>query len=618
MKLSLKKKLSGFVIITTGFVFITFIITTLLYLQSYYSDSRTDQLKLKTQKLAEETASLFNAHFITADALSYSMRAADHLPWSERKSIYNKTIHKVIQRSSVLRGIGHSWPLNEINSDGHTNSQRLSMVYLKDQENINYKELKSDVSINENTFNIEKLSSDGRFHLSEPYWYNYPNSDEQALETTLLTSIYSDEQNSGLLGIYISLKAMQETLTKINSSNSSQVYVITDKGTIICSPNKEELGKAFTSFYPNTSMKKNLVKFADSTNDFQLSTAPIQLYGNQNEAWHIILKTPNTTIVQEARSLTNNLLIIGFISLLIIALSVYLITNKITSPIIKTVNITSDISKGDLTREIKIKSENDELDRLNNSLRTMIQSLTEVVNVIRINSASIQNASSQLENDSDILSDATSSMSSSAQQVTSTIEEMASNIEQNSANAERTLELSKGALDSVKSSNASTQKMRSAMGTVAERISIIQDIAAQTNILSLNAAVEAARAGESGRGFAVVAAEVKKLADKSQEAASGIEKLSRKALMISERAGNDMEELVPKIEQTSDLVSEITTASHKQNSNIQLISDAIHDLNSGTQQNASFAETLAQNADQLNSFAVELHQQVEYFKVRTN
>jgi methyl-accepting chemotaxis protein len=195
------------------------------------------------------------------------------------------------------------------------------------------------------------------------------------------------------------------------------------------------------------------------------------------------------------------------------------------------------------------------------------------------------------------------------------MEEMVSNIQQNTDNAKQTENISGKATDSMLEMSKIGRESFDSIKTIAEKITIINDIAFQTNLLALNAAVEAARAGEHGRGFAVVAAEVRKLAERSKLAADEIGYLSKNSLKITEKTRESLDALVPEIQKTSQLVQEITAASIEQNSGADQINSAIQQLNVVTQQNAASSEEMATSAEELSSQAESLKEAVSFFKI---
>ena len=195
---------------------------------------------------------------------------------------------------------------------------------------------------------------------------------------------------------------------------------------------------------------------------------------------------------------------------------------------------------------------------------------------------------------------------------------MTSSIRQNVDNALETEKIALEAAENAKHSGQSVQDTVKAMKVIADKISIIEEIARQTNLLALNAAIEAARAGEHGKGFAVVAAEVRKLAERSQVAASEINELSISSVDIAEKAGALLEIMVPNIQKTAELVQEISAASREQDAGSAQIAMSIQGLDTVIQQNSSSSEEMASAADELHNQAEQLHEMVSRFTVKNS
>ncbi|MBI6911846.1 methyl-accepting chemotaxis protein [Pseudomonas palleroniana] len=255
----------------------------------------------------------------------------------------------------------------------------------------------------------------------------------------------------------------------------------------------------------------------------------------------------------------------------------------------------------------------DETGMVLNAMRNMVGKLATIIGEVRNAADNLASASEQVSATAQSMSQATSEQAASVEETSASVEQMSASINQNTENAKVTDGMASKAAKEATDGGESVQQTVLAMKKIAQRISIIDDIAYQTNLLALNAAIEAARAGEHGKGFAVVAAEVRKLAERSQVAAQEIGELSSSSVDMAEKAGKLLDEMVPSINKTSDLVQEISAASEEQAAGVAQINTAMTQLNQVTQQNASSSEELAATAEEMSSQAEQLQQAMSFF-----
>jgi methyl-accepting chemotaxis protein len=269
-----------------------------------------------------------------------------------------------------------------------------------------------------------------------------------------------------------------------------------------------------------------------------------------------------------------------------------------------------EISNGNLTVELRERSPQD---KLMQALAAMVSGLTRTVSDIRAIAGEVSAASQSISTASIQVSKGASSQAAAAEQASSSMEQMVSNIKQNADNAQQTDKIANKSAKDAQESGKSVLEAVAAMKEIANKISIIEEIARQTNLLALNAAIEAARAGEHGKGFAVVAAEVRKLAERSQKAAGEINQLSSSTLKVSEKSGEMLDKLVPDIQRTAELVQEITAASKEQDTGAEQINKALQQLEQVIQQNASASEEMASTTEELTGQSDQLVSALSFF-----
>ena len=302
------------------------------------------------------------------------------------------------------------------------------------------------------------------------------------------------------------------------------------------------------------------------------------------------------------------------------------IARAVARPLQHAVKLAQEVAAGNLGSRIEVHS-TDETGQLLQALQDMNNSLQQIVGQVRQGTDSIATASSQIAMGNQDLSARTEQQASSLEETAASMEELTSTVKQNAANAQQANELASVASQVAVRGGAAVSQVVQTMSDInassrkiVDIIGVIDSIAFQTNILALNAAVEAARAGDQGRGFAVVASEVRTLAQRSAAAAKEIKQLIDASVIKVEegngqvdQAGKTMDEIVSSVRRVTDIMGEITAASHEQTAGIEQINQAVTQMDQMTQQNAALVEEAAAATGALQGQATALSKVVSVF-----
>lgn len=300
------------------------------------------------------------------------------------------------------------------------------------------------------------------------------------------------------------------------------------------------------------------------------------------------------------------------IAMLVMLLLALWVTRSIVRPVGNALNAANALAAGDLTTQLDTSGK-DEIGQMMSALQTMAGRLAQIIGDVRTSADNLSNASAQVAATAQSLSQSASEQAASVEETTSSMEQMTASIAQNTDHAAITDEMATRAAAEAGNSGRAVAQTAEAMTAIATKIGIIDEIAYQTNLLALNAAIEAARAGDHGKGFAVVAGEVRKLAERCQIAAQEIGGVAQDSVRLAEQAGTRLNDMVPAIVRTSELVQEIAAASREQSAGVSQINGAMEQLNQATQQNASASEELAATAEEMGSQAQQLQDLMQFF-----
>jgi len=453
---------------------------------------------------------------------------------------------------------------------------------------------------------------------------------------TLSVPIASNGVFYGVVGCDYDLDFVQKLAEEVSRSlfdGESAVAIVSYQGlTVADSADPARIGQPYFSSsdaYGRELLEK--IQAGDKEASIRDETEEIVAVGNialgrTGKPWAVIVKVPtsvafekvtlmNEGIQKNNRATTSLQVLVGLvIASMGIGLSIF-VGRAIAKPIQIAADVANELAQGRLDIEIPESAlkGTDEIGVLSRSMQSTIRRLREVVSQVIESSASVSTGSSELSSaskqmatgldgiaqSSQQLSQGSSEQAASAEQVSASVEEMGANIKQNADNSFQTEKIATKAAGDAKEGLNAVRETVSAMRQIAERVAIIEEIASQTNMLSLNASIEAARAGEHGKGFAVVASEVGKLAERSKTAAGEISVLSQQSVEIADRAGTLLEGMVPDIQKTADLVQEISVASREQDSGTQQIGQAMTQLDSVIQQNASIAEEFSATSEEM-------------------
>jgi methyl-accepting chemotaxis protein len=434
-----------------------------------------------------------------------------------------------------------------------------------------------------------------------------------------LESAQADLNRTGLSEVEAYVKQAQtqvlETLGRIQAEGGTPevyLFVLDPEGHVVYHPRLPAGSSALAA----TGLPKLLSQSGRGSVTTALEGASTWVLHDQFKPWHwtVGYAVHEDFKYAELRAFLWRFLVLGVISVLAMLVMSYFTVRHLLRPMRSVVAAAEAIGRGDLSLDLAART-SDETGQALEAMRAMTERLAQVIGDVRLGADAMTGAAVQVSATSQVLSQGTGEQAASVEETTSSLEEMSASIGQNAENARLTERMAVAGAQNAETCGRSVGETVTAMKAIAQKTTIVEDIAYQTNLLALNAAIEAERAGEHGRGFAVVASEVRKLAERSQKAAAEIGTLATGSVEVAERSGKLLSELVPTIQKTADLVQDVNAASQEQAGAVGQINKAMGLVDQVTQRNASASEELASTAEEMRSHAESLQQLMDFFRL---
>jgi methyl-accepting chemotaxis protein len=500
--------------------------------------------------------------------------------------------------------------------------KRRTLVTLKGQEKYIVEQLNMDGDDPASDYYTLKKSKIVEF--SEPYFDTYGTDPKKYLMSSVCVPVLDENSKfQGLTGFDFSLDRLSPFVEQLVPYVGTKAMVVSNKGMIVAHPDKEMRMKGIATIWQGnhndlaSTILQGKVKSFEQKIDGKLyfvAMAPIML-SKSSTPWSLVLQLPQKAVLATVNSTIAISLIICFLGLIALGIIMYILTLRLEKPLMQCVEFAGEIGEGRLSKILKIDRK-DEIGLLAESLNFMTEHLKSIVLNIKEGANLLSKTALELTQSSHELIDIADQQEDSSFKAESSINELSSFIHQSTQSTKFARELSENTTEKVSVSSEKFQVSVMSMHDITEKIKIIDDIAFQTNILALNAAVEAARAGESGRGFSVVASEVRKLADRSKEAAKEIVKLANHTRLNSVDAGETLNETFSQIGEYSKIVSEMHQHTLIQNDSISNILDTVSQLKIMSQSNTQHAINIDQYATELKNQSEKLMSMTAKFQIK--